>query len=115
MYNVWTCCCLETGIPKKGVLGLTYYSGGGCRERGCVPNIRFRQALCNRVVLCDEIVIHDGEENVSREELAVPDPTKAPGYDYYITNMSTGDVALHFFECTGTLTYFIQFCCCVCV
>ena len=44
------------GLPKKGILGLTFYSGGGGELEGCMVNKDVRRALL-QFVLADEVAI----------------------------------------------------------
>ena len=39
----------EEGMPMRGLLNVTYYSGEGLRKRGCRPYVSFRKALLNLV------------------------------------------------------------------
>lgn len=35
----------EEGLPNRGILDITYYSGEGIHKNGCVPVTKFRKSL----------------------------------------------------------------------
>lgn len=39
----------EEGMPMRGLVNITYYSGEGVRKKGCRPYVNFRKALLNLV------------------------------------------------------------------
>jgi hypothetical protein len=39
----------EEGMPMRGLVNITYYSGEGQGKKGCRPYISFRKALLNLV------------------------------------------------------------------
>lgn len=41
----------EEGMPMRGLLNVTYYSGEGKGKKGCKPYVIFRKALLNLVSL----------------------------------------------------------------
>ena len=39
----------DEGMPKKGILTLTYYSGECANKAGCRPNVNVRKSMYNLV------------------------------------------------------------------
>mmetsp|Transcript_26686 Transcript_26686/g.57538 ORF Transcript_26686/g.57538 Transcript_26686/m.57538 type:complete len:262 (+) Transcript_26686:133-918(+) len=50
----------EEGMPARGLLNITYYSGEGMRKRACRPYISFRKALLNLVLIREEEIVAEG-------------------------------------------------------
>jgi hypothetical protein len=51
----------EEGMPLRGLVNITYYSGEGKNKNGCKPYVSFRKSLLNLVLIneeeiCDEEV-----------------------------------------------------------
>ena len=42
----------EEGMPIRGILTVTYYSGEGKQKKNCKPYVAFRKSLLNLVSLC---------------------------------------------------------------
>jgi len=40
----------DDGMPRKGILGLTYYSGAGQGKMNCAPKVEFRKSLLELVL-----------------------------------------------------------------
>lgn len=49
----------DEGLPNRGVISLTYYSGEGKELNGCKPFISFRKALLSLVLIDEEEVVHE--------------------------------------------------------
>ena len=52
----------EEGLPDKGVLTLTYYSGEGEGKKGCSPHVQTRHALLALTLTSEADYLCGGEE-----------------------------------------------------
>lgn len=49
----------EEGLPTKGILQVTYYSGEGKGLHGCKPFVSFRKALLQFVLMKEEEMVEE--------------------------------------------------------
>lgn len=74
----------EDGMPMRGLLNITYYSGEGKRKNGCRPYIGFRKALLNLVLI--------NEDEIVQEDLrSKPPPLLLPGDKAFQRHFNTWD------------------------
>eukprot|EP01038_Epipyxis_sp_PR26KG_P005119 gene5119-7131_t len=53
----------EDGMPKRGLLNITYYSGEGKHLNGCKPYVIFRKSLLNLVLISEDEVVGEDVRN----------------------------------------------------
>lgn len=49
----------EEGMPMRGLLNVTYYSGEGKGKKGCKAYVAFRKALLRLVLINEEEIVSD--------------------------------------------------------
>jgi len=50
----------EEGMPMRGLVNVTYYSGEGKGKKGCKPYVTFRKALLNLVLINEDEIVSEG-------------------------------------------------------
>ena len=56
-------------MPKRGIITVEYYSGGGTLQRECKPEIRFRKALLQLVRVDEEVLVPEDEDKIEEDKL----------------------------------------------
>jgi hypothetical protein len=71
----------EEGMPMRGLLNVTYYSGEGKNKKGCRPYVNFRKSLLNLVLIKEE-------EIVQQTMRSRPPPAVKPGDKAFTKHLS---------------------------
>eukprot|EP01035_Chromulina_nebulosa_P017612 gene17612-23187_t len=66
----------DEGLPNRGIVNLTYFSGNGNGDKGCKPDINFRRSLFNLVLIKEIDILPEAQRNdINFNEI---DTTKLP-------------------------------------
>ena len=57
----------EEGLPNRGLLSITYYSGEGKELNGCKPYISFRKALLSLVLIEEDDIVPEDMRSLPRD------------------------------------------------
>jgi hypothetical protein len=52
----------DAGVPPEGIISVTYFSGDGTQVDECAPEVPFRKALTNLVLVNEEECVTDEEK-----------------------------------------------------
>ena len=60
----------EKGLPTFGILTSTYFSGNGCHENGCIPDVDLRFSLLSTVLIRLDDVLADHKDVIASSRIA---------------------------------------------